>query len=77
MDSNDDDSADPREYRRLAGMVRQEISEGRLGRGQPTPTVTLLSRRYGHARETCSKALRLLEGEGLVTRVPGLGYYVS
>lgn len=27
------ESADPRAYRRLAAMIRQEISEGRLGRG--------------------------------------------
>ena len=29
------------------------------------------------ARQTAAKALRLLESEGLVHRVPGLGYYVS
>ena len=29
------------------------------------------------ARQTAAKALRLLESEGLVTRIPGLGYYVT
>jgi DNA-binding GntR family transcriptional regulator len=70
------ESADPRAYRRVAAMIRQEISEGRLGRGQPTPSITRLSREYGHARQTCAKALRMLERERLVARFPGLGYYV-
>ena len=70
------ESADPRAYRRLAAMIRQEISEGSLGRGQPTPSITRLSREYGHARQTCAKALRMLERERLVARFPGLGYYV-
>jgi DNA-binding GntR family transcriptional regulator len=43
----------------------------------PTPSITTLSQEYGHARQTCAKALRTLEDEGLLTRIPGLGYYVS
>jgi DNA-binding GntR family transcriptional regulator len=70
------ESADPRAYRRLAAMIRREISDGRLGRGQPTPSITRLSSEYGHARQTCSKALRVLERERVVERFPGLGYYV-
>jgi DNA-binding GntR family transcriptional regulator len=76
MAPNDSEWTDPRAYRRLAAMIRREISEGRLRRGQPTPSVTSLSRDYGHARQTCSKALRMLERETLLARVPGLGYYV-
>ena len=29
------------------------------------------------ARQTAAKALHMLESEGLVYRVPGLGYYVT
>ena len=43
----------------------------------PTPSITTLSQEYGHARQTCAKALRTLEDEGLLTRIPGLGYYVT
>jgi DNA-binding GntR family transcriptional regulator len=28
-------------------------------------------------RQTCAKVLRTLEDEGLLTRIPGLGYYVA
>jgi DNA-binding GntR family transcriptional regulator len=68
--------ADPRAYVRLAAIVRQQIADGTLQPGGQTPSLTRLSEEHGHARLTCSKALRMLEGEGLVTRIPGLGYHV-
>jgi DNA-binding GntR family transcriptional regulator len=39
-------------------------------------SITTLSREHGYARQTCSKALGLLVGDGLLFRVPGLGYRV-
>ena len=69
--------ADPRAYVRLVAIVRQQIIDGTLERGQPAPSITRLSREHGHARPTCGKALRMLEREGLLTRIPGLGYYVN
>ena len=68
--------ADPRAYVRLAGIVRQQVTDGILKPGQPVPSITRLSQEYGHARPTCGKAMRLLEGEQVLTRIPGLGYYV-
>jgi DNA-binding GntR family transcriptional regulator len=58
---------------RLAARLRREIAEGKLTPGMPTPSITTLSQQYGHARQTCAKALHTLE----LTRVPGLGYYVT
>ena len=71
------DESDPRAYVRLAARLRREIAEGKLAPGMPTPSITTLSQEYGHARQTCAKALRTLEDEGLLTRIPGLGYYVT
>lgn len=71
------DETDPRAYVKLAASLRKEIADGTLAPGMPTPSITTLSQRYGHARQTCAKALRMLEDEGLLTRVPGLGYYVT
>jgi len=68
--------ADPRAYRRLAVPIRRQIGDGTLQPGRPTPSITALSQEHGHARQTCSKALRILGGEGLLARIPGLGYYV-
>jgi DNA-binding GntR family transcriptional regulator len=61
---------------RLAARLRQEIATGTLASGMPAPSITTLAKQYGHARQTCAKALRTLEDEGLLTRIPGLGYYV-
>jgi DNA-binding GntR family transcriptional regulator len=71
------DESDPRAYVRLAARLRREIAEGKLAPGMPTPSITTLTQEYGHARQTCAKALRTLEDEGLLTRIPGLGYYVT
>jgi DNA-binding GntR family transcriptional regulator len=71
------DETDPRAYVRLAAELRQAIASGELEPGKPTPSITTLSQQYGHARQTCAKALRMLVDEGLLTRYPGLGYYVS
>jgi DNA-binding GntR family transcriptional regulator len=68
---------DPRAYVRIADQVRQQITAGRLKVGQPVPSITTLTQDHGVARQTAAKALQLLESEGLVYRVPGLGYYVS
>jgi DNA-binding GntR family transcriptional regulator len=70
------DQSDPRAYIRLAAELRKDIAAGKLKAGEPTPSITTLSQQYGHARQTCAKALRLLVDEGLLTRYPGLGYYV-
>jgi DNA-binding GntR family transcriptional regulator len=68
---------DPRAYVRIADQVRQQIIAGQLEPGQPVPSITTLTQGHGVARQTAAKALQLLESEGLVYRVPGLGYYVS
>ena len=70
-------AADPRAYIRLAAELRRDITEGKYKVGKATPSITTLSQQYGHARQTCAKALRLLVDEGLLIRYPGLGYYVA
>ena len=54
---------------------RPVIRQGRVG--ESAPSIAFLSQEHGHARPTCSRALRMLEDEGLLTRIPGLGYYVN
>ena len=60
-----------------AARLRQQISEGTYAPGAPVPSITVLAAPYGHARQTCARALRVLEGEGLLVRIPGLGYHVA
>jgi GntR family transcriptional regulator len=68
--------ADPRAYVRIAGGLREQIGCGALRPGDPAPSITSLCREHGVARQTAAHALGVLEEEGLVYRVPGLGYYV-
>jgi len=64
--------ADPRPYIQMAARLRRQIRAGEIAPGQPVPSLTTLSREFGHARMTCSKAMRLLEQEELLTFIPGL-----
>ena len=71
------DELDPRAYVRLAALLRRQIAERTLAPGMPTTSITPLSQENGHARQPFAKALRVLEDEGLLVRIPGRGYYVK
>ena len=68
---------DPRIYVRVLLRVREQIADGTLRPGEPTPTIDAFCRQFGCTRQTVSKALNLLTEEGLLVRYPGLGYYVA
>lgn len=69
--------ADPRLYVRLAARLRRQILDGEVAPGQRVPSITALSQELGCARQTCGKAVQLLEKEGLLTFITGLGYYAT
>jgi DNA-binding GntR family transcriptional regulator len=62
---------------RLAALIREQITDGRLAPGGQLPSIAALRREQGHSRQTVGKAMHVLVDEGLIYRVPGLGYYVS
>jgi len=68
---------DPRIYMQIAAAICDQITSGQLRPGEPIPSITVLTREHGTSRGTTGKAVQLLEREGLLFRVPGLGYYVS
>ena len=67
---------DPRLYLRLAATLRAQIRSGTIARGSRMPSISALCAEYAISRQTAGKALHTLEREGLVHRVPGLGYHV-
>jgi GntR family transcriptional regulator len=71
------DDQDPRIYLRIAAAVRARIEAGELEPGNPAPSITALCQEWGVAREMAAHAMQVLEGEGLVRRYPGRGYYVT
>lgn len=75
--TDDDDENDPRKYKQLAAAIRTQIADGTLQRGEQVPTITNLAAEKGWSRQTCARALQRLEGEGLLKRYDGLGYFVT
>jgi GntR family mannosyl-D-glycerate transport/metabolism transcriptional repressor len=63
---------DPRAYMRLAALLRDQITPG-----ERLPPIGELRRKHGHSRQTVAKAMRVLQDEDLIYRVPGLGYYAA
>lgn len=69
---------DPRKYVRLAALLRDRILDGTLRPGDCAPSISTLAAEHGGwARQTCAKALQILEAEGLQLRVHGLGYFIT
>jgi len=75
--SSDPGFPDPRAYVQIAAQVRARIVDGHLPAGDPVPTIAAVGQETGRCRQTVSKAMRLLEAEGLLARCPGRGYYVT
>jgi DNA-binding GntR family transcriptional regulator len=71
-------AADPRKYVQIAALLRGQILDGTLRPGDCAPSISTLAAEHGGwARQTCAKALHMLEAEGLLLRVHGLGYFVA
>jgi GntR family trehalose operon transcriptional repressor len=61
---------------RLAALLRERIESGQLAAGSRMPSITVLCREQATSRRTAGRAMQLLEDDGLIHRVPGLGYFV-
>jgi DNA-binding GntR family transcriptional regulator len=66
---------DPRIWVRITEDLREKLRSGVIAAGDTVP-IDPLSRQWGTSRPTVAKALRVLEGDGLVRRYPGVGYLV-
>ena len=64
-------------YQQVAGILRDQITSGKIEPRRPIPSIRTLCETYGIARATAGKAIRLLADEGLIRRVPGKGWFVS
>jgi DNA-binding GntR family transcriptional regulator len=73
----DDTYPEQRTYMRVAARLREEIGNGLLAPGSAMPSITSLCKVDNCSRRTLGHALRILENEGLVYRVAGLGYFVT
>ena len=64
-------------YRQVVDQIRFQIDTGRVKADDELPSTRALSLRLGVNPMTISKAYGILEGEGLLTRRPGLPLVVA
>lgn len=64
------------ECERVAASLRAQIRDGMIAGGWPVQA-TEVAARTGSPLLACARALECLMREGLLTRYPGLGYYVA
>jgi DNA-binding GntR family transcriptional regulator len=68
--------SDKRLYVQLAVALEKGILSGKYTPGKRLPSIQELCIEFALSRQTAGRALRLLEDDGLIERVPGLGYFV-
>lgn len=64
-------------YSQVKEYLESQIVSGELSPGEPVPTVNELAERFDVSVITTNRALVELANDGLVTRVPGQGTFVS
>lgn len=64
-------------YARIVAALREQIETGALAPGDRVPSTREITRRWGVAMATATKALTALRQAGLVTAVPGVGTVVD
>jgi GntR family transcriptional regulator len=69
----DPDAAQP-PYEQLAVILRDEIAQGFLS--GKVPSEHEIGERHGVSHRVAARSLSILEGEGLLVKVPGEGHYV-
>lgn len=65
------------EYVQLAAILRGRIADGAYPAGGRIPSLLALQEEFGLSSMTVRRAVGLLEGEGLLRRVPGRGTFVT
>ncbi|MFF0306549.1 GntR family transcriptional regulator [Streptosporangium sp. NPDC004379] len=73
IDNGGDDPA----YRRLADVLRTQITRGEMEMDRPIPSVEALGERYGLTPEDVRRAVQVLRDEGLLYTLEGTGDFVS
>ncbi|MER7950896.1 TetR/AcrR family transcriptional regulator C-terminal domain-containing protein [Streptomyces sp. NPDC096079] len=64
-------------YLTIAAAIRRRIRSGELAPGDPVPSTRAVTREWGVAMATATKALAVLRREGLVRVEPGVGTLVA
>lgn len=66
-----------KKYIQLYLNITKEIRNGVYSSGDKLPTELELTQRYGVSRQTVRQALKMLETDGVLTKIQGSGSYIS
>jgi DNA-binding transcriptional regulator YhcF (GntR family) len=72
----DDHSATPK-YQQLANSIIQAVQSGKLKKDDVLPSINELSFEYEISRDTAEKGYKQLKRMGLLSSVPGKGYFIK
>ncbi len=64
-------------YFQLQQILRKSILSGKLSPKEPLPTENELCHKYGVSRTTVRQAFTALLNEGLISRIPGKGTFIT
>ncbi|MDZ7725274.1 MAG: GntR family transcriptional regulator [candidate division KSB1 bacterium] len=74
---NIDHSSKVPKYEQLVNSIRNAISQGILHQGDLLPSINSIADNYPIARDTVCKSFQMLKNLGIISSVPGKGYFIS
>lgn len=72
-----DENAGIPKYRQIISSVYKAIEQGNLKKGDKIPSLNEICQSFDLSRDTVMVALNELKARGVVTSVPGKGYYID
>jgi DNA-binding transcriptional regulator YhcF (GntR family) len=64
-------------YRQIINSIKNAVASGRLKRGDKVPSINDIANEYGLSRDTVMLAFNELKARGILSSVPGIGYFVE
>lgn len=64
-------------YQQVINLIKSDIEQGIFRKGDRIPSINETSMDFYLSRDTVEKAYNRLREQGIITSVPGKGYYVS
>jgi DNA-binding GntR family transcriptional regulator len=72
-----DETAGIPKYRQIISSVYKAIEQGNLKKGDKIPSLNEICQSFDLSRDTVMVALNELKARGVVSSVPGKGYYID
>jgi len=64
-------------YRQIINSILEALADGKLKRGDRIPSINEIAKSFGLSRDTVMLAFNELKARGIISSVPGLGYFID